>query len=88
MRESQRVVVDTLASMFTIPLLPRETDWGTDKCRCKTKCYHRRKLEEDQDPHNLSEPLLWKDLEKEQQKGDLDETQNGEVRDLTDPEVL
>lgn len=88
MRERQGVVVHTFSSMLFVPLLPGKADRGTDERGCEPKSDHRRDLEVDHRPYDLSEPLLGEDLEEEQKEGDLDETQSGEICDLADPEVL
>jgi hypothetical protein len=36
----------------------------------------------------LSESFLWEDLQEEEQKGELDEAEGVEVRDLAYPEIL
>lgn len=88
MGERQCVVVYAFPGVLSIPLRPCKTDGRADEGSCKSERYYRRELEVDDGPYNFPKSFVRKDLQKEEQKGDFDETERGEVRNLANPEIL
>ena len=86
--ERQCIVVDAHPLMLAVPLFPSKADRCANKRSCKAECDHGCNLNVDDGPHGLSESFLWEDLQEEEQKGELDEAEGVEVRDLAYPEIL
>ena len=86
--ERQCIVVDAHSLMLAVPLFPSKADRRANKRCCKTEGDHGCNLNIDDDPHGLSKSLFRENLQEEEQKGELDETESVEVRDLAYPEVL
>ena len=84
--ERQCIIINAHSLVLAIPLFPSKADRRADKGSCKAKCDHGCNLNVDDGPHGLSESFLWEDLQKEEQKGELDETKGVEICDLAYPE--
>ena len=72
--EGQRVVVDALARVFAVPLLPGIADGRADEDGGEGKGESRGQAEDDDGPDDAAEALLREDLQVEEQEGDLDES--------------
>ena len=88
MNVGKNVDVKAVSLVKPIPSLPCETDRSTSECRQKGESHRETEQEANTDPHSHSETLCREDIQEETENQYFDQTDDQDIDDLADPEVL